>query len=239
MTATGPYNSPMALAVRPWGSLFWSLWAYWFLIPLLFQFVQAFAPDLYELAGSDAAGGARALWLVFLIAEGSALVFMIIWAERIGAGSFAGVMRINPGVAGLSLVGGPMVMYIAFVFTAAIFANGDPNWAIRDGIDLDIYNPETAGILLFVSIVVVAPIFEEVALRGIGMGCLLARGWEPGMVIGLNALIFTLMHTQYNPPALIPIFITGAFLGWLRVRTGSIAAPILAHMGANGFQFIG
>ena len=238
MTVMGPYNSPMALAVRPWGALFWSLWAAFVVPTAIYLIFKIVAPDFYNNALTVSSEFAREFWFMLLVAHGATLVLMMAWAEYAGAGPFAGEMRINANVVALAAIGGPFLLIGSTVVVAMLFANGDPNWAVRGDIDLGIYSLERSGILLIAFVVLVAPVLEEVAFRGIGMGCLLARQWDPAMVIGMTAFIFTLTHTQYQPLALIPIFITGVFLGWLRVRTGTVAAPLIAHMSANACQLI-
>lgn len=83
--------------------------------------------------------------------------------------------------------------------------------------------------------VLAAPVFEEMTFRGLLLGCLLARGWNPWLAIGVTSAAFASIHAQYYLSGLTAVFVAGLLLGCLRVMTGGIAAPILAHMSMNGW----
>lgn len=81
--------------------------------------------------------------------------------------------------------------------------------------------------------VIAAPVFEELAFRGLMLGVLLARGWNPFAAIALTAAIFAFTHQQYAVLGLFAIFIGGFILGLLRVATGGLFAPTLCHALVN------
>ena len=81
--------------------------------------------------------------------------------------------------------------------------------------------------------VIGAPLFEELAFRGLFLGCLLARGWKPLPAILLTSLVFALTHTQYILFGQVLIFVAGCVFGLLRVMSGGILIPILAHSLTN------
>lgn len=80
-----------------------------------------------------------------------------------------------------------------------------------------------------------APLTEEIVYRGLLMGVLLSRGWHPVLVVVVSALAFTIGHGHYSVVQAIPVFVGGLLLGALRVFSGGILTPILAHIGINGF----
>lgn len=86
--------------------------------------------------------------------------------------------------------------------------------------------------LLF-TIVLVAPFAEEFIYRGLFMGVLLARGWTPVSAASLAALIFALQHIQYGWIGMLMVAIYGVLLGLLRVASGGLFLPIMAHMFIN------
>ena len=86
---------------------------------------------------------------------------------------------------------------------------------------------------MIASLVLLAPIIEEVAFRGVALSCLLGRGLPVFVSIVIQAVGFTALHLQYTPAAMFTVFVLGLFLGWLRVASKSISAPILAHMAVN------
>jgi membrane protease YdiL (CAAX protease family) len=81
---------------------------------------------------------------------------------------------------------------------------------------------------LFVAIVVFAPIGEEIAFRGF-----LYRGWAlPGrelFAIAAIALIWALLHIQYDWLGMVQIFAIGVVLGWFRWASRSTTLAILMH----------
>lgn len=87
--------------------------------------------------------------------------------------------------------------------------------------------------LLWLAVVLVTPIGEEVLFRGF-----LFRGWHrrPGdawAVIAVTALLFTVVHVQYELFVLGQILVFGLLLGWFRWATGSTVLCILLHALVN------
>ena len=221
MSAMGPHNTPMAFATRPWGCLFWSIWAL-MLIPMgMMDVINLIVPGSYEAAFQTESVEAYAQrWVMIAIGMSVTLFGMMVWAEFIGAGPFAGSMKLSTQWALVSLIGGPAILF-AVMLGMDIFLGGDgTNWALREDISDDLMNPANYGILFAVLIIGIYPVAEEIAYRGIGLGCLLSRGMEPAFAIGLTSFVWTLTHTQATPLGLVPIFVAGVFFGWLRVRSG-------------------
>ena len=82
---------------------------------------------------------------------------------------------------------------------------------------------------LLLTIVVVAPIGEEILFRGF-----LFRGWHRSAhdawgVIIVIALLWALIHLQYDLYNMTQVFAYGLVLGWLRWVTGSTILTILLH----------
>lgn len=83
--------------------------------------------------------------------------------------------------------------------------------------------------------VIAAPVFEEMVFRGLLLGCLLARGWNPWIAVAVTAAAFASTHGQYYAPGLISVFFGGVLFGWLRIISGGLAAPLLAHVAMNAW----
>jgi membrane protease YdiL (CAAX protease family) len=120
---------------------------------------------------------------------------------------------------------------------AALIIVGDAiSWLFGRGIvtdfQTDIYRTASAAgwlPLLFLAVVVVTPIGEETLFRGF-----LFRGWlksphDAWPVIGATALLFALMHVQYDWFIMLQVFISGLLLGWMRWATGSTILTVLLH----------
>lgn len=87
--------------------------------------------------------------------------------------------------------------------------------------------------LYVLALVVAAPVFEEVFFRGFLLRGLMAGRLGRHGAILLVALLWTLVHTQYDLFDLAIVFTGGVLLGWARVRTGSLILTILLHGGWN------
>ncbi|MBW9200537.1 type II CAAX endopeptidase family protein [Bacteroides gallinaceum] len=83
-----------------------------------------------------------------------------------------------------------------------------------------------------VSIVFLAPVVEELLLRGAIQGHLMRIWKNPAWAIVLSSLIFGLMHG--NPVQIFFAFLTGVALGWMYCRTGSLLPGMLMHFINNG-----
>jgi len=96
----------------------------------------------------------------------------------------------------------------------------------------DIYRTAAAAgwlLLLWLAVVVVTPIGEEVLFRGF-----LFRGWhrsprDAWLVIVTTAALWAVSHLQYDLYVIAQIFVVGLVLGWFRWVTGSTLLTILLH----------
>lgn len=84
--------------------------------------------------------------------------------------------------------------------------------------------------ILLLGTVVLAPIAEEILMRGVLYGRL-RRIMSAGAAIFVSALLFGIMHG--NLVQAVHAFLIGAFLAWLMECFGNILVPILGHMAAN------
>ena len=87
--------------------------------------------------------------------------------------------------------------------------------------------------LFWITLVVTAPVCEEIIFRGF-----LMRGWSESRIgaigaIMLSSLVFTAIHLQYNLPTLVTVFVLSLVLGVMRWRSGSTTLTIMLHMAWN------
>jgi CAAX protease family protein len=83
--------------------------------------------------------------------------------------------------------------------------------------------------LLWFAVVIVTPIGEESLFRGF-----LFRGWyrapqDAWSAIGLTAVLFALLHVQYDWFVILQVFGFGLVLGWMRWVSGSTLLTMLLH----------
>ncbi len=90
-------------------------------------------------------------------------------------------------------------------------------------------------LLLFLAVVVGAPIVEELFFRGLTLRALEAR-MRPRAALVVSALVFGAVHLQLLQfPALVAISLV---CGWLAQRDGRIGRAIWAHVGFNGLTVV-
>ena len=83
-----------------------------------------------------------------------------------------------------------------------------------------------------ISIVIMAPIVEELLIRGGMQGHLLRQWKNPMWAIAVPALVFGAIHG--NPAQSFFAFILGLVFGWVYYRTGSLLPCMLMHFINNG-----
>lgn len=82
---------------------------------------------------------------------------------------------------------------------------------------------------LYLAIVVIAPIFEEVLFRGfLFEGIRRSRLGSIGSIL-ITSLLWTIIHTQYDLYFMGVLFALGILLGMARLKTGSAYLTILLH----------
>ena len=87
--------------------------------------------------------------------------------------------------------------------------------------------------LLWLAIVIAAPLAEELFFRGfLFEGIRYARLGAIGAVV-ITSLLWAVIHLQYGPYEITTVFILGLILGVARLVTGSIYIPIVMHALVN------
>jgi len=86
-----------------------------------------------------------------------------------------------------------------------------------------------------VTIVIAAPIMEEIICRGIVLKGLL-KNYPPQKAIVISAFFFGLIHL--NPWQALPAFFGGLFLGWIFYKTQSVIAGMITHATINGTSML-
>lgn len=107
--------------------------------------------------------------------------------------------------------------------------------------------PLRANAPLFLSLVLLQPVLEELLFRGVVQGQFLLRGWGGKKHWGLTqanlltSALFVLAHTFYHPPLwAIAVFMPSLVFGYFRDRYGSIYSSLALHVYYNmGFFLLG
>jgi uncharacterized protein len=87
--------------------------------------------------------------------------------------------------------------------------------------------------LLWVAVVVAAPLSEELLFRGFLLKGFAASFMGPTAAVLTTSAAWTALHTQYDAYDLTTIFILGLLFGAARLITGSLLVPLTLHAVAN------
>lgn len=82
-------------------------------------------------------------------------------------------------------------------------------------------------IVMIITAVIMAPIFEEIIFRGIIQKGLMNKGVEPWKAILFSSIIFGLVHA--NPWQFVGAVLLGCVLGLVYYKTKSLLLPMLLH----------
>lgn len=85
--------------------------------------------------------------------------------------------------------------------------------------------------IALVFIVILAPLSEELLVRGALWGALAHYRVPPPMVLALTSLVFAFLHQE--PTLTLGLFCQGLALGMARMRSGGIGASMIAHATNN------
>lgn len=95
----------------------------------------------------------------------------------------------------------------------------------------NILNDRTGTAVIVLIVAVLAPFCEEIFFRGAIFGSARAAGLNIAGAM-ISAILFALVHLSL---LLAPFYATFAFaMCWLYARTGTLAAPVAAHLTLNG-----
>lgn len=87
--------------------------------------------------------------------------------------------------------------------------------------------------LLFASIVIAAPLFEELLVRGFLLGGLMAAGTRPWIAVATTSVAWAVVHLQYDWYGIVSIVPVGLLLGYARLRTQSLYPCLAMHAVGN------
>lgn len=112
---------------------------------------------------------------------------------------------------------------------------GDPGGS-NPLLDLVLTSSDPSALACFsFTALVLAPLFEETMFRGVLLP-VLGRQLGGAWAVLISAAIFAVAHLSLGE--LAPLFLLGIGLGWLRWRSGRLAASVFMHALWNGLTFL-
>ncbi|WP_406698024.1 type II CAAX endopeptidase family protein [Singulisphaera sp. Ch08] len=87
--------------------------------------------------------------------------------------------------------------------------------------------------LLLITILIVAPVGEEVLFRGFLYRGIASSRWGPGVAIVASSVGWASLHIQYDLYSIGAILVMGLYLGEVRRRTRSLPLTMILHGFAN------
>jgi membrane protease YdiL (CAAX protease family) len=235
-TASFADESPARVSEKPWGFWFTLLWS--LVCGLLFLIAQVAVAVVFVIVklardpdgdmmglvqGLEYNGLMLALSTIASCVVCVAFLSFIVWVRGLPVRDYLG----------LHWVGWPRTLAASGLLLLLAAASDTVTWLL----DKPIVPPfmedvwRTAGFLplLWLAVIVAAPLSEELYFRGFLYRGLAASPLRPLGAILLTSLFFAVIHLQYDLFGIGLVFVGGLFLGTVRWWTGSTALTILLH----------
>lgn len=132
--------------------------------------------------------------------------------------------------------------YVALAFVIKLLFP-EVNFDQQQQLGFDIYQQGLSLVLIFLALVVAAPVTEEILARGFlytGLKTQLPK-WGAALI---TSVMFALAHLQFGSGAslvwvaAVDTFVLSLVLIYLREKTGFLSASIILHMIKNGLAFV-
>jgi membrane protease YdiL (CAAX protease family) len=90
---------------------------------------------------------------------------------------------------------------------------------------------------VFITVLLVAPIVEEMLFRGIILEGL-ARHYKLATAVLTSSILFALVHLPVGVIVALNIFFLALFLAWVRLESGSLLLCVICHATFNAIPFV-
>jgi uncharacterized protein len=230
----------MNSASQQWG--LWATIAWGVLIAIFFTIVQSIVTFAGIAASNTLADDVSEQQIVEAASSGTIISLATVATGILGTAIIAGIVKLKRGAVladYLALRPVPirslltwlaiLMVYIAVADTLTSFIDRD----VVPEFMRDAYASASPLWLLWIALVVGAPLFEETFFRGfLFKGLASSRLGITGAIV-ITAAAWALIHLQYEAYEMAVIFVMGLLLGLARARTGSLFVPLAAHGLAN------
>jgi membrane protease YdiL (CAAX protease family) len=142
--------------------------------------------------------------------------------------------RINYGVA----IAAELVLLFIHGLVLSQLCDGSLNFQTQGSEIRTAMNSPLAALFLF-NAIILAPVTEEVLFRGFLLPSWSRSRLGPIGAVAATSVVFAAVHIQYDVCGMIAVGLAGCVYGWLRLRSGSLLPPILAHCAGNAIATFG
>ncbi len=208
----------------------WSLWDSWIMLGGALVLVAIISVVLHLTDAPMAAvilAGTLAPWVMFV-------GWPIVATRRRGNGPVIDLgIRLTWRDVGIGLIGGVVSLAVAGgLASLSSLMFGDFSSSAGDAA-AELSDSAGRPVLVIFAFMLAfgAPVVEELAFRGLVFAGLRKHGFSPLITIALSALIFALFH--FEPARILVVGGVGLVLGFLKWRTGSLGAGMVAHIVNN------
>lgn len=125
---------------------------------------------------------------------------------------------------------------LLYLFFVQVFFSVIPHYF---GIEVDVgnttaeYNSADNLLLYYLTIVVLAPLFEEVLFRGFLFKSFMSTFLGKNGTIVITAVLFAIIHAQYDWIVMLNVLSVGLLFGYARAKSGSLLPPLIIHFMFN------
>ena len=225
-------NFPKALGQDPLMLVFWAV-----LAPALFIYGSALIAvsviPAFEPGTAAELQAYQTAWFFNCLGMAAWFAAMSYWSEFRGAGPFAGPIFMPPNWLTITLIVGPILLLVPNLIMNALMSS--EQWAYRNDVNAEALSPSNWSLAFILLAVLMAPCAEELAFRGIVLGGLITRGVKPEFAAILSSAAFAFIHMHYTVAGMFVDFLAGLGFAALRLLSGSLLIPIIAHASGNGF----
>lgn len=187
-------------------------------------------PDVAVFAGEDQAA---LLAEQLSVAHFNAISYFVAMSLTLGGYLFYRSRRGGRGaIAHFSLRGlNPVLLLWGIFFMLATSVVLEPVLNLLP----DVPNVYGRGVWAFLTLVVMAPLFEEVIFRGVILESARAKYGVMAAWL-LSSLVFGLVHL--HPTVVVNAFVVGLVFGFIYIKSGSLWSSIILHAVNNGIAFL-
>lgn len=208
----------------PGATIAWSALIALTFVSLQFATLFAFAAAGYVVDSSEYDG---TLIACASLATGIVCTALVVGIVRLKRGaSITGYLRVGPVAAGT------LFKWLAVTFALiaiADFITVSTGRPIVPEFMQEAYATAEPLWLFWIALVVAAPLFEEVFFRGFLFTGLASSALRPAGAIIVTALVWAVIHVQYDTYEIGLIVCLGLALGAARVATDSLIVPFVMH----------